>query len=90
MEARLKLLQERMLQQRLEDEAVPKPGGARWKSARNDKGSILSYGKDLQEKYKKKRESEGGGDPVVKAAAQIQAKKTMAKSVAGDYRTKGW
>eukprot|EP01035_Chromulina_nebulosa_P017856 gene17856-23469_t len=65
MEDRLKMLQERLEKQRLEDLAVPKPGGSRWNSARVDKGSVLTYNKDLQEKYKKKVESQGGGDPAL-------------------------
>jgi len=65
MEERLKMLQERLEKQRLEDAAVPKPGGSRWNSARVDKGSVLTYNKDLQEKYKKKVESQGGGDPAL-------------------------
>ena len=52
MENRLKMLQDRLAKQKVEDESVPKPGGARWKSARADKGSVLSYNKDLQEKLK--------------------------------------
>ena len=56
-----------MQQQKAEDDALPKPGGSRWRSARTDKGSVLSYAKDVQEKHKKKF---GDGDPVLRAASQ--------------------
>jgi len=53
--------------QKAEDEALPKPGGSRWRSARTDKGSVLTYAKDVQEKHKKKF---GEGDPALRGTAQ--------------------
>lgn len=86
MEQRLKSLQERMQQQQIEDEAVPKFGGSRWKSARPDKGSVLSYQKDLQDKYRKKNII--GEDPALRANAG--PRKTSSKeSIPMDFRNKG-
>jgi hypothetical protein len=62
MEMQLKALQSRMQQQQMEDEAVVKTGGCRWKSARPDKGTVLSYAKDVQEKYRNKYGT--GEDPA--------------------------
>lgn len=87
METRLRNLQERISQQKTEDENTPKYGGARWKSARADKGSVLSYNKDVQEKHKKRIEATGGEDPVVRALLSKSSK--APKSVSGDFRTKG-
>lgn len=50
-------LQDRMLQQKVEDDNIPRVGGARWKSAREDKGTIRSYAKDVQEKTRKSAKS---------------------------------
>jgi hypothetical protein len=82
MEMRLRLLQERMQQQRIDDENLVRPGGARWNGARLDKGSVLSYGKDLQEKYKKKRDAEGGGDPALWPSSQQSSSKKAKPSEA--------
>lgn len=54
MEVRLQMLQSRMQQQNLDDAALAKTGGSRWKSARTDKGSVTSYAKDVQERIKKR------------------------------------
>ena len=62
MEFQLKQLQSRMQQQQIEDDAVVKTGGCRWKSARPDKGSVLTYAKDVQDKYRSKYGA--GEDPV--------------------------
>jgi hypothetical protein len=53
MEARLQMLQLRMMQQREDDAAAPKIGGSRWKSGRTDKGTIRGYAKDVQDKIKR-------------------------------------
>ena len=63
MERRLKSLQERMQKQNEEDVATPKFGGSRWKSARPDKGSVLSYAKDVHEKHRK---TNNGDDPSMR------------------------
>jgi hypothetical protein len=78
------MLQERMQLQKEEDEAVPKVGGARWKSARSNKGSILSYAKDVQDKHKKKY---GDGDPVLKALADTRKPNKVVES--GEKSDKG-
>ena len=58
MERNLKNLQARMQQQSIEDEAVPKFGGSRWKSARPEKGTVKSYAKDIQDKHRQKSSAE--------------------------------
>ena len=58
MERNLKNLQARMQQQSIEDDAVPKFGGSRWKSARPDKGTVKSYTKDIQDKHRQKSSAE--------------------------------
>jgi hypothetical protein len=85
MERNLKNLQERMLQQNIEDEATPKYGGSRWKSARPDKGSVTSYAKDIQEKHRKKSNTE---DPGLKShlAPRLTSQK---EKVPLDFRSKG-
>ncbi len=67
MESRLQMLQDRMKQQQI-DESSNK-SGSKWKSSSKEKGSISSYGKEVQEKHKKRSEAEGGGDPVLRATA---------------------
>ena len=52
-------LQDRMLQQKVEDDNIPRVGGSRWKSAREDKGTIRAYAKDVQEKHKKQSTKNG-------------------------------
>jgi hypothetical protein len=87
MENRLKMLQERVQQQQLADEALLKPGGSRWGSARADKGTIHTYAKDVQEKHKK-RSGTKGVDAVMKATAD--GRRTIrATAPIVDYQTKG-
>lgn len=88
MEMRLRALQERMQQEQMAESLVPKKGGSRWKSARTDKGSVTSYGKDVQEKYKKKAAAEGGGDPILRATAAARRTNREATSKE-DFSTKG-
>jgi hypothetical protein len=88
MEVRLKMLQERMLQQQLADEAVLKPGGSRWGSARTDKGSIKSYAQDVQEKHKKR--AAAAADPAARATAEGRRHARAAEAAAvNDFRSKG-
>ncbi len=68
MESRLQMLQDRMKQQQI-DESANKTGSTKWKSSSKEKGSVSSYGKELQEKHKKRSEADGGGDPVLRATA---------------------
>lgn len=86
MEIRLKMLQDRMEQQRLEDASVVKVGGARWSGARVDKGSVSTYARDLQEKYKKKREAEGGGDPALWVTANPRKQRSKPSNTNGKNR----
>ena len=76
MEARLKMLQERMRLQQQEAEANAKLAGAgsnsRWKSSKTEKGSIRSYGKEVQEKHKKRTE-ESGGDTSIRSAVMTSS-----------------
>ena len=96
MEKRLQALQERMKQQQLQDEAKTMSGGGsssinnKWKSASKEKGSVTNYGKDVQERYRKRVGAQTVGDPVLRptgtllsrtAAIQIQQKT--------DFRSKG-
>jgi len=75
MEHRLMLLKERM--QRDQQERENYKAGAKWGSARTDKGSLTSYSKDVHDKHKKRVAADG--DPVLKlmmeqaAVAQRQA-----------------
>ena len=74
MEARLKMLQDRMKLQQLEAEAIAKVGGgsnARWKSSKVEKGSIRAYGKDVVEKHKK-REMDGTGDLSLRTSGSMK------------------
>ena len=89
MEIRLQSLQTKMEQQRLEDESIPRKHGSRWSGARLDKGSATNYTKDIQEKYKKVREAQGGGDPALWIQ---QPKKVAPKPVVisnGNIKSKG-
>ena len=45
--------------QKLEDESIPKQGGARWKSAREDRGSVRNYAKDVQERQQRSLKKKG-------------------------------
>ena len=72
-----------MLQQNIEDEATPKYGGSRWKSARPDKGSVTSYAKDIQEKHRRKIE-----DPALKSQSAPRSASQKEK-VPLDFRSKG-
>ena len=100
MEARLKMLQERMRLQQQEAEANAKLAGAgsnsRWKSSKTEKGSIRSYGKEVQEKHKKRTE-ESGGDTSIRSAvmtsSSIDVSASRRKQVeypsAGSFLSKG-
>jgi hypothetical protein len=46
------MYQEKIKQQQEQADAEPKKGGSRWRSARQDKGSVTAYAKDIQEKHK--------------------------------------
>jgi len=74
-----RVLQERM---KIEEEAPPKlSGGARWKSARADKGNVRSYGKEVVEKVKKKAaDSENKGTAKTRRQAR--------ESENADFRSK--
>lgn len=93
MESKLKQLQDRMQQQRIEDEAVVRVGGARWKGARTDKGSVLNYERDLREKYKLLAERQGGGDPAAwipqERRTQRPVESLSGKNETKDFRLKG-
>ena len=78
MEKRLSLLKDRI--QRDEAEREKFKGGSKWKSARKDKGSLLSYSKDVQEK-RNKSNNEIGYDPILKALEE-QAALAQAEALA--------
>jgi hypothetical protein len=58
MEQRLKVLQERMTLQQLESESTKSSGSSKWKSSKTEKGGIRTYGKEIQEKYRKRSSAE--------------------------------
>eukprot|EP01041_Mallomonas_annulata_P008068 gene8068-16554_t len=70
MESRLRMLQERLKQ---DEESLPPSdkSGTKWKSARQDKGSIRSYAKDVHEKIKNKPTIQSS-DPNAKATAKAR------------------
>jgi hypothetical protein len=86
MERNLKSLQERMQQQSLEDESIPKFGGSRWKSARPDKGSVTSYAKSVQDKHRKKSNGEDPALLKTQSAPRLVPQKEKAPI---DFRSKG-
>lgn len=80
-----RMLQERMKQQSVEDEAVHKEGATRWKTARPDKGSVRNYAKDVQTKHKMKLAEKS--DPALRATAA--ARRTNRENNAhGTFKTK--
>ena len=86
MEKRLLLLKDRIQRDEVEREKFK--GGSKWKSARKDKGSLLSYSKDVQE-TRNKSNNEIGYDPILKALeeqaalAQAEALAMMNKDTKG-------
>jgi hypothetical protein len=96
MEARLQALQERMRQQQRESEAQAKAGSsAKWKSARAEKGSVTRYQKEVQDKHKKRHETEGGGDPALRTEPRASGTHRTARQAAvaaaadSDFRSRG-
>lgn len=86
MERNLKILQERMQQQNIEDESIPKFGGSRWKSARPDKGSVTSYAKSVQDKHRKKS---NGDDPALLKSHSMPRLAPQKEKAPVDFRSKG-
>jgi hypothetical protein len=86
MERNLKNLQERMQQQSIEDESIPKFGGSRWKSARPDKGSVTSYAKSVQDKHRKKS---NGEDPALLKTQSAPRLVPQKEKPPVDFRSKG-
>ena len=64
MEARLRMLQTRMEAQAEEDAKLPRVGGARWKGARTDKGSITRYNETMRERHAKRASSDSYHESV--------------------------
>ena len=91
MEARLKMLNERMKQQS-EVDISQASGGTKWKSSRQEKGGIRNFGKEVNEKYRKKIEAEGGVDMLARTSASSTSRQSSFKrSTAdeGDFCSKG-
>eukprot|EP00596_Hydrurales_sp_CCMP1899_P009159 CAMPEP_0119049766 /NCGR_PEP_ID=MMETSP1177-20130426/66250_1 /TAXON_ID=2985 /ORGANISM="Ochromonas sp, Strain CCMP1899" /LENGTH=168 /DNA_ID=CAMNT_0007027377 /DNA_START=45 /DNA_END=548 /DNA_ORIENTATION=+ len=88
MEARLKMLKERMEQQQLDDDAAPRSGGSRWKSARPDKGTVLHYAKDVQEKHKKRSENPSMRMSAHAPKANTQTNPQSTQQTEKDFRNK--
>lgn len=86
MEARLLQLQDRMRTQQIGGEGGAQAGSGKWSSARADKGSIRAYGKEVNDKVKKKLESTGGGDPAMRSTV---SSKRPAKAADVDFKLKG-
>eukprot|EP01032_Pedospumella_encystans_P021486 gene21486-24372_t len=83
MEARLLLLQDKMRSQIGEGGA--QAGSGKWSSARTDKGSIRAYGKEVNDKVKKKLEATGGGDPAMRSTL---SSKRPTKAAEVDFKSK--
>ena len=88
MEARLVMLQERMKQQQMESAAssAKAGGGATWGSARTDKGSVSSYGKQVKEQIKKKLDSTVSRDSLLRGTSNARR---VLSSTETDFRSKG-
>jgi arginine/lysine/ornithine decarboxylase len=88
MEARLSTLQERMKQQdAAAAQSTAKAGaGATWGSARKDKGSVSSYGKEVKEKVKKQLETTVPRESLLRSTASARR---MMQTNDGDFKTKG-
>ena len=54
MEARLDSLRQQMSREKERRESTGKVGGARWTSARTDRGSVRNYAKDVKDRHSKK------------------------------------
>ena len=83
--ANLLIAYHRGLQRKMQ-ETAPLPsasGGALWKSARPDKGSVTAYAKDVQEKLKNKKLS----DKTDKATAE--GRRLARKKSAAHFTEKG-
>ena len=91
MEARLKMLQERMQVQQLEAEATSKTGGTRWRSSKVEKGSIRAYGKDVVDKHKKRSEFEASVDPTLRISSSLKqnSKQPPPLELEDNYANKG-
>jgi hypothetical protein len=88
MEARLSTLQERMKQQdAVAAQSAGKAGaGATWGSARKDKGSVSSYGKEIKEKVKKQLETTVPRESLLRNTASTRR---MMQTNDGDFKSKG-
>lgn len=69
----------------MEDMAAPKFGGSRWKSARPDKGSVLSYAKDVHDKHRK---ANIGDDPAMRPQVAPRSA-SLREKVAHNFKNKG-
>lgn len=83
MEARLLMLQDRMKSQNI-DAGGAQAGSGKWKSGSVEKGSIRAYGKEVQEKVKKKLDATNGGDPALRTT-----NKRPTKVLEVDFKAKG-
>lgn len=84
------MLQERMKQQQLDSaEAAAKSGGSgKWKSAGAEKGSIRAYGKEVNDKVKKRLEASGAnGDAVLKSTGGLR--RPARQPSGADFKSKG-
>lgn len=84
------MLQERMKQQQLESaEAAAKTGGSgKWKSAGAEKGSIRAYGKEVNDKVKKRLEASGaGGEAALKSTGSMR--RPTRQPSGADFKSKG-
>jgi hypothetical protein len=88
MEARLAMLQEKMRQQEAESaKSSAKAGGqATWGSARLDKGSVGTYGKEVKDKFKKQLDSTVSKDSLLRGTASARR---LLQTTDSDFRSKG-
>lgn len=78
------MLQDKMKTQQLDGSVGgAQAGSGKWKSAGVEKGSIRAYGKEVQEKVKKRLDASGGGDPALRST------KRPPKVLEMDFKSKG-
>ena len=92
MESRLQLLRSKMSELKEEDDKLPRKGGARWKSARDDRGSVGNYGKEVVEKLEANKDRpkllSEPKDPKSQTAPLISKEKFLSQTkVVAEWRT---
>lgn len=88
MESRLAMIQDRVKQQEsvAAQSAAKAGGGATWSSARKDKGSVSTYGKEIKEKTKKQLESSIPRESLLRSTSSARR---LVQTTEVDFRRKG-